>query len=126
MPHTIHHKDGPAGNPVATTINVDQHAEGLEDRWNRLGSTSFYFNGTGTENVVNLSAPAPDLKAVIKELVSDASGDIDLADAEGVDQFVRLDERRDTAVQPMLFFTTPMSFSGSNGLGMKARAPWMA
>jgi electron transfer flavoprotein alpha subunit len=37
---------------------------------------------TGTENVVTLSPPAPDLKAVIKELVSDASGDIDLADAD--------------------------------------------
>lgn len=37
---------------------------------------------TGTENVVKLSPPAPDLKAVIKELVSDASGDIDLADAD--------------------------------------------
>jgi len=37
---------------------------------------------TGIENVVKLSPPAPDLKAVIKELVSDASGDIDLADAD--------------------------------------------
>jgi electron transfer flavoprotein alpha subunit len=37
---------------------------------------------TGTENVVALSAPAPDLKAIIKEIVSDASGDIDLADAD--------------------------------------------
>ena len=37
---------------------------------------------TGTENVVKLSPPAPDLKAVIKELISDASGDIDLADAD--------------------------------------------
>ena len=37
---------------------------------------------TGTENAVKLSPPAPDLKAVIKELVSDASGDIDLADAD--------------------------------------------
>ena len=36
----------------------------------------------GTENVVKLSAPAPDLKAVIKELISDASGEIDLADAD--------------------------------------------
>ncbi len=36
---------------------------------------------TGTENVVKLSPPAADLKAVIKELVSDASGEIDLADA---------------------------------------------
>jgi len=37
---------------------------------------------SGTENVVKLSAPATDLKAVIKELVSDASGEIDLADAD--------------------------------------------
>ena len=37
---------------------------------------------TGTENVIKLSPPAPDLKAVFKELVSDASGDIDLADAD--------------------------------------------
>ncbi len=39
---------------------------------------------TGTENVVQLSAPEPDLKAVIKELLSDASGEIDLADADVV------------------------------------------
>ena len=37
---------------------------------------------SGTENVVTLAAPQPDLKAVIKELVSDASGEIDLADAD--------------------------------------------
>jgi electron transfer flavoprotein alpha subunit len=37
---------------------------------------------SGTENVVTLAAPAADLKAVIKELVSDASGEIDLADAD--------------------------------------------
>jgi len=37
---------------------------------------------TGTQNVVKLSSPAPDLKAVIKELISDASGEIDLADAD--------------------------------------------
>jgi len=36
---------------------------------------------TGTENVVTLSPPAPDLKAVIKEIASDPSGEIDLADA---------------------------------------------
>ena len=39
---------------------------------------------TGTENVVKLSPPAPDLKAVIKEIVSEASGEIDLADADVV------------------------------------------
>jgi electron transfer flavoprotein alpha subunit len=37
---------------------------------------------SGTENAVKLSTPAADLKAVIKELVSDASGEIDLADAD--------------------------------------------
>jgi len=37
---------------------------------------------TGTENVVKFSPPPADLKAVIKELVSDASGEIDLADAD--------------------------------------------
>jgi electron transfer flavoprotein alpha subunit len=37
---------------------------------------------TGTENVVKLSPPPPDLKAVIKEIVSDATGEIDLADAD--------------------------------------------
>ena len=39
---------------------------------------------TGTENVVTLSTPAPDLRAVIKDLLSDASGEIDLADADVV------------------------------------------
>jgi electron transfer flavoprotein alpha subunit len=37
---------------------------------------------SGSENVVKLSPPAADVKAVIKELVSDASGEIDLADAD--------------------------------------------
>jgi electron transfer flavoprotein alpha subunit len=37
---------------------------------------------SGSENVVNLAAPHADLKAVIKEIVSDASGEIDLADAD--------------------------------------------
>jgi len=36
----------------------------------------------GTQNPVKLSAPAPDLRALIKEIISDASGDIDLADAD--------------------------------------------
>ena len=35
----------------------------------------------GTENVVRLSPPAPDLKAVIRQILSEASGEIDLADA---------------------------------------------
>jgi len=37
---------------------------------------------TGTENVVALAAPPADVKAVIKELVLDASGEVDLADAD--------------------------------------------
>jgi len=37
---------------------------------------------SGTQNVVKLSAPEPDLKAVIKEVLSDASGEIDLGDAD--------------------------------------------
>lgn len=36
---------------------------------------------TGTENVIKLSPPAPDLKAVIRQILSEASGEIDLADA---------------------------------------------
>jgi len=36
---------------------------------------------TGTENVIRLSPPAPDLKAVIRQILSEASGEIDLADA---------------------------------------------
>jgi electron transfer flavoprotein alpha subunit len=37
---------------------------------------------TGTENVVPLSIPAADLRAIVKEIISDASGEIDLADAD--------------------------------------------
>jgi electron transfer flavoprotein alpha subunit len=37
---------------------------------------------SGSENVVKLTPPAADLKTVVKELVSDASGEIDLADAD--------------------------------------------
>lgn len=37
---------------------------------------------SGSENVIKLAAPEADVKAVIKELVSDASGEIDLADAD--------------------------------------------
>jgi electron transfer flavoprotein alpha subunit len=36
----------------------------------------------GTENAVSLSIPPADLKAVIREIISDASGEIDLADAD--------------------------------------------
>jgi electron transfer flavoprotein alpha subunit len=39
---------------------------------------------TGTENVVKLSPPEADLKAVIKEIVSEAGSEIDLADANVV------------------------------------------
>ena len=39
---------------------------------------------SGSENVVTLDTPQADLKAVIKELVRDASGEIDLADADVV------------------------------------------
>jgi len=37
---------------------------------------------TGTQNVVKLSPPAPDLKAAVREIVSEASGEIDLGDAD--------------------------------------------
>jgi len=37
---------------------------------------------TGSLNAVTLAIPAPDLRAVIKEILSDASGEIDLADAD--------------------------------------------
>ncbi len=37
---------------------------------------------TGTQNAVKLSIPETDLKTVIKEILSDASGEIDLADAD--------------------------------------------
>lgn len=36
----------------------------------------------GTENIVRLSPPPTDLKAVVRELVSDAGNDVDLADAD--------------------------------------------
>lgn len=39
---------------------------------------------TGTENIVRLNIPEQDLKAVIKEVVSEATGEIDLADADVV------------------------------------------
>lgn len=37
---------------------------------------------TGTENTIRLSIPASDLKAVIKELIADETGEIDVADAD--------------------------------------------
>jgi len=48
----------------------------------RAGAFEAVEDITGTENVVKLSPPESDLKAVIKELVSDASGEIDLGDAD--------------------------------------------
>ncbi len=50
----------------------------------RAGAFEIDESVSGSQNVVKLDAPAPDLKAVIKELVSDASGEIDLADADVV------------------------------------------
>jgi electron transfer flavoprotein alpha subunit len=37
---------------------------------------------SGTENMVKISIPPADLRAVIREIISDSSGDIDLADAD--------------------------------------------
>ncbi|RTZ97457.1 MAG: electron transfer flavoprotein subunit alpha/FixB family protein [Deltaproteobacteria bacterium] len=37
---------------------------------------------SGTENVVKLSPPEMDLKALVREILTDASGEIDLADAD--------------------------------------------
>ena len=50
----------------------------------RAGAFEVNEDLTGTENMIRLSSPAPDLKAVIKEIISDASGEIDLADADVV------------------------------------------
>ncbi|MCP3944715.1 MAG: electron transfer flavoprotein subunit alpha/FixB family protein [Desulfobacteraceae bacterium] len=48
----------------------------------RAGAFEASSGMAGTQNVLPLSIPAPDLRAVIKEIVLDASGDIDLADAD--------------------------------------------
>lgn len=48
----------------------------------RAGAFEAGEGNPGSEHIVQLSAPEPDLKAVIKELLSDASGEIDLADAD--------------------------------------------
>jgi len=48
----------------------------------RAGAFEATEGNTGTENVVKLSPPSGDLKAAVKELISDASGEIDLADAD--------------------------------------------
>ena len=50
----------------------------------RAGAFEASEGTTGTENVITLSPPEPDLKAVIKEILSEASGEIDLADANVV------------------------------------------
>ncbi len=48
----------------------------------RAGAFDADENITGKENIVKLSAPEKDIKAVIKEIITDASGEIDLADAD--------------------------------------------
>ncbi len=48
----------------------------------RAGAFEAVEGNAGKENVVKLTAPAADLKAVIKDILSDASGEIDLADAD--------------------------------------------
>jgi len=50
----------------------------------RAGAFEAAADISGCENVVTLEPPQADLKAVIKELVQDASGEIDLADADVV------------------------------------------
>ena len=42
----------------------------------------FAFPDKSLENIIKLTIPETDLRAVIKELLSDASGEIDLADAD--------------------------------------------
>ena len=58
-------------------INTDQLVAVV-----RAGAFETDENISGTENIVKLSAPEPDLKAIIKELISDESSEIDLADAD--------------------------------------------
>ncbi len=48
----------------------------------RAGAFDADENISGKENIVKLSAPEKDIKAVIKEIITDASGEIDLADAD--------------------------------------------
>jgi electron transfer flavoprotein alpha subunit len=48
----------------------------------RAGAFEAAADISGTENAVKLSIPPADLRAVIREILSDASGDIDLADAD--------------------------------------------
>ncbi len=48
----------------------------------RAGAFEAAEGNPGSENVVNLQIPAADLRCIIKEIISDATGDIDLADAD--------------------------------------------
>jgi electron transfer flavoprotein alpha subunit len=48
----------------------------------RAGAFEAAADISGTENAVNIAIPPADLRAIIKEILSDASGDIDLADAD--------------------------------------------
>lgn len=48
----------------------------------RAGAFEAAADISGTENAVKLAIPPADLRAVIREILSDASGDIDLADAD--------------------------------------------
>lgn len=47
----------------------------------RAGAFESAEDNSGTENMVKLPIPEQDLKAVIKEIISDSTGEIDLADA---------------------------------------------
>ncbi|MFO7884256.1 MAG: electron transfer flavoprotein subunit alpha/FixB family protein, partial [Desulfobacteraceae bacterium] len=48
----------------------------------RAGAFEAGSDTLGTENRVDMAPPEPDLKAVVKDLLFDASGDIDLAEAD--------------------------------------------
>jgi electron transfer flavoprotein alpha subunit len=48
----------------------------------RAGAFEAKEGTAGTENVITLAVPAADLKAAVKEVLTDASGEIDLADAD--------------------------------------------
>ncbi len=50
----------------------------------RAGAFEAQPGAGGSENVVRLAAPAADLKAVVREVLSEAGGEIDLADADVV------------------------------------------
>ena len=48
----------------------------------RAGAFEAAEDNAGSENIVRLSPPVTDLRTVIKEIISDAKGEIDLADAD--------------------------------------------